>query len=159
MPTLRDIEEFHRISDRLLMTNFCWLWIGATNEDGYGRVYFRKRNWPIHKMIYTIFIGEVPKGMILHHKCQIHSCVNPNHLEPKTQHAHLLGHLREGRLTCRKGHVLTEVGTYRRPHLRGRMKTPELACCECRREALRRNWDRHKDRYNAARHAANLEKQ
>lgn len=61
----------------------CWLWLGCWNENGYGRV--QLKNGPVfstgaHRVFYTNHIGPIPSGLLVCHKCDTPSCVNPEHL-------------------------------------------------------------------------------
>lgn len=61
----------------------CWIWMMSTNEKGYGRVYAGRadgRQERAHRVSYRIFKGEIPEGMIVCHRCDVPSCVNPDHL-------------------------------------------------------------------------------
>jgi hypothetical protein len=52
----------------------CIIWTGQLNKGGYGpyaNAYKRKK-------------GPVPKGMVLHHRCETRACINADHLEPVT---------------------------------------------------------------------------
>lgn len=117
----------------------CWLWTGATNGVGYGRL---GRQY-VHRLSYTHFVGEIPDGLQLDHLCRVPLCCNPDHLEPVTIGenvrrglAPIITRLRHAARThCRVGHVLTPENTYVRPGDRARI------CRECQR-LLDREWKR-----------------
>ena len=58
----------------------CWLWNGAVLMAGYGVASDGKKCVTAHRLSYKSFVGEIPKGMIIAHKCDTPSCVNPDHL-------------------------------------------------------------------------------
>ena len=65
----------------------CWLWQGRT-QNGYGKVQFNtneiKGSRRVHREAYRIFIGEIPEGLLIRHRCHNRLCCNPLHLEPGT---------------------------------------------------------------------------
>jgi hypothetical protein len=66
-------DRFWALCDK---TDTCWLWHGATGNDGYGR-YDGKR---AHILAYTLSKGNIPADMKVCHTCDVHNCVNPDHL-------------------------------------------------------------------------------
>jgi hypothetical protein len=66
----------------------CWLWRGAKDQKGYGTARFPvngvNRVGNVHRIVYEIEHGPIPKGLTLDHLCRNPSCVNPKHLEPVT---------------------------------------------------------------------------
>ena len=68
----------------------CWIWNGAHNNYGYGRVYKDGRCLSAHRVAYEIAEGPVPPGLDLDHLCRVRDCVNPAHLEPVSRKENLL---------------------------------------------------------------------
>ncbi len=68
------------------MSNFwmnsdaCWEWMRAQSGRGYGVLSFFKRNQYVHRISYRLFIGEIPNGMLVCHRCDNPRCFNPSHL-------------------------------------------------------------------------------
>lgn len=63
----------------------CWEWSGALDPGGYGvfcvpRTDGTFKNMRAHKFSYELGHHEVPKDMVLRHRCHVRNCVNPEHL-------------------------------------------------------------------------------
>lgn len=59
----------------------CWLWVGAYTQFGYGELIVDGGKTLAHRAAYSAFIGDLPKGALVLHKCSTRLCVNPEHLE------------------------------------------------------------------------------
>lgn len=64
--------------------NECWVWTGATNSKGYPAFRVGSRVALAHRFSHEVFIGPIPAGEQVHHKCMNPLCVNPAHLESVT---------------------------------------------------------------------------
>ncbi len=66
----------------------CWIWNAGRDELGYGRIRisYKEGIAPAHRASWMLFKGPVPKGsgpkdrILILHKCDNPSCVNPDHL-------------------------------------------------------------------------------
>lgn len=62
----------------------CWHWCGEINRNGYGRVWLDGVRHMVHRLFWTVLVGDIQDGLILDHLCRRRSCCNPAHLEPVT---------------------------------------------------------------------------
>ena len=58
----------------------CWIWKGASLKAGYGVIKFKTKMVLAHRLSYEMSKGSIPAGMQVCHRCDVPSCVNPNHL-------------------------------------------------------------------------------
>jgi len=78
----RPIERFMQ---KIKKTDSCWEWTAGKNSHHYGC--FRigsltdgsRKQVLAHRWSYEHFIGSIPEGLFVCHKCDNPSCVNPAH--------------------------------------------------------------------------------
>ena len=81
----------------------CVIWDGAKLKSGYGVTYFEGRTQTAHRVAYKKEHGDIPKGMVIMHLCDIPSCVNPEHLQLGTQADNRKDCLTKGRAHVSQG--------------------------------------------------------
>ena len=74
------------IEDRLLAgiervtESGCWIWMGALDSCGYGQIGIAGVNQGPHRVSFETFIGTIPTGLCVLHRCDLPCCINPSHL-------------------------------------------------------------------------------
>jgi hypothetical protein len=98
----------------------CTVWIGSTNNKGYGQVVVNGVQQLAHRVAYEDAYGPIPEGMTIDHRCRVRNCVRPDRLEAVTN----TENGRRGRTasglqvgdSCINGHELASQGDiYTRP--------------------------------------------
>lgn len=129
----------------------CWIWPGWRRGQ-YGGLFVpggRRQSALAHRWSYEQFVGAVPEGMKVCHRCDTPLCVNPDHLFLGTQADNVRDMVQKGRhrspLTdplaamtcCKRGHAFTATNTIIKANGQRRCRT--CANAIRRRSALARS--------------------
>lgn len=110
-------ERFWRYVDK---TDGCWLWVGMTARNGYGKIRSGGHAGPLllaHRVAYELEHGPIPEGLHIDHLCRVRHCVNPAHLEPVTCRVNIIrgeGFAAKNyvKTHCKHGHPFDLFNTY-----------------------------------------------
>lgn len=87
--------------------NGCWLWQGDKNSHGYGRLGegggAPQKLLLAHRVSHQCFVGPIPKGIFVLHRCDVPACVNPEHLFLGTLSDNTQDSLSKGRHVAQHG--------------------------------------------------------
>lgn len=106
----------------------CWLWLHNLDSDGYGRIFLDGKMQKIHRVVWTIYHGPIPDGMVPDHRCHNEAaaagrcpgggacphraCANPTDLTLETVAGNALSGLsitglNQRKTKCNAGHDLS----------------------------------------------------
>lgn len=128
----------------------CWLYQGAKDRFGYGRVFLAGKERKAPKLYFEVFVGPVPDGAKLIHTlapkhCLGSGCCNPAHLEIEQT----FQNVQFARRICPKGHLIDADNAV--IELRG--DNLLVRCRECRRSTWRSEKRRAGSSARSGRHA------
>ena len=91
--------------------NGCIEYTGYISNKGYGRFYKKGKYVFAHRVTYEEFVGPIPDGMCVIHKCDNTRCINPDHLTLGTSAENTRDKVDKGRHPVGNDHcrVLTEA--------------------------------------------------
>lgn len=82
----------------------CWEWVGSINPaTGYGQMSAwegdKRILYTAHRVSFRAFVGDIPNGMSVLHKCDNRKCFNPDHLFVGTQSDNMVDMIQKNRRT------------------------------------------------------------
>lgn len=84
--------------------NGCWKWTGGFLRNGYGQVRIAKKTRLTHRVSYELFIGPIPEGICVCHKCDNRWCVRPDCFFLGTRHENMGDCAKKGRSSHGSAH-------------------------------------------------------
>jgi hypothetical protein len=91
----RDLERFMSRVVYDTNGNGCWFFDKVAPKNGYPQFEVDGVQSTAHNVSYWHFVGPIQPGKMVHHRCRVRFCVNPNHLEALTRAEHdALGRVR-----------------------------------------------------------------
>jgi DNA-binding XRE family transcriptional regulator len=80
--------------------NGCFMCTASKGSHGYPQY----KGYPVHRHVYEECFGEIPKGLVVRHKCDNKLCINPYHLKLGTRSDNFLDIRRTDRWTGHENH-------------------------------------------------------
>ncbi len=94
----------------------CLLWTGCRSTNGYGLVGYAGQRLQAHRAAWIAVHGAITPGLLVCHRCDVRTCIDPAHLFLGTQKENMADKV------AKQGHERrTEKGPERRPS-----KSPEI---------------------------------
>jgi hypothetical protein len=148
MMTNKKLELFMA---KVTVTDGCWFWNGAKNNNGYGVFSTGKM---AHRVSFEHFRYDVPLGMEIDHLCRIRHCVNPEHLRAVTHGENIRVSLVTQKTHCKNGHSLDDCYRWKTKTKTGRGFSRRCRTCH---DACVKKWRaENKEIYSKIAAAASL---
>ena len=106
------MASVNKVADRIMASSSidqhtgCWEWSLSKQSNGYGQIKHEGKMKRAHRVSFEAFIGPIPFGMEVMHKCDNRGCVNPSHLVSGTHKDNMLDMRDKGRIKRGKNHPL-----------------------------------------------------
>lgn len=105
-----DLDEQVKIRVRI-EDNGCWTWLGKKAKNGYGHIFSLGKTYLAHRISYELYVGKIPRGLVIDHKCRNRICINPEHLEIVTLKENILrgksiSAKNSKKIYCKRNHIL-----------------------------------------------------
>jgi len=100
------LEKYRRVD---LVTG-CWEWTRARGKKGYGMIWVVDKFIRVSRAAYELYVGPIPEGLNVCHKCDNPPCFNPEHLFVGTQSDNIRDSVEKGRWPALGGKEVCKYG-------------------------------------------------
>ena len=94
-----DSKILNRFESKIHKSNKCWDWLASKDRQGYGYFGINRKIKKAHRVAYEQWVGRIPFGLSILHRCDNPPCVNPEHLFLGTKSDNSRDAFDKGRLT------------------------------------------------------------
>lgn len=134
-------REFYEERVSIVPITGCWMWMSWIDKCGYGKMAGPGHSQLAHRCSYEHFVGPIPAGMELDHKCRNRWCINPSHLEPVSGYENQrrgdgIGGRNLRKTHCPSGHPYSGDNLIQRVQRNGRINRQCRSCQTMRRRGL-----------------------
>ena len=74
------LSVLERFESKFVKSDGCWLWQAGHFSNGYGSFNVNGRDCRAQRMAWVLYVGAIPEGLFVLHRCDVRECVNPAHL-------------------------------------------------------------------------------
>lgn len=102
----RDIDKILRSKlTNTYSADECWLWTGVPGRTGYAQTSIHRRSLSVHRLAYEVWVGPIPNGLFVLHRCDVRACCNPKHLFLGTHEDNMEDMVSKGRAASNHGEI------------------------------------------------------
>ena len=142
----RQLPFWERVEAQTIISkNKCHEFTGSKDDCGYGRINKDGKLVRVHRAVYERLHGEIPKGLVILHKCDNPACINPDHLALGTQGDNIKDMFDKGRNKCNVGseHGMAKLTEKDIPVIRQRLNNNETCVAIAKDYGVSDNMIRH----------------
>lgn len=93
----------------------CWPWKLSVGSHGYGNAFNGTTVVLAHRLAYETWVGPIPGGLTVDHKCHVRRCINPTHLRVLSNVENARDNGQVTKTHCPSGHPYDGANLYVNP--------------------------------------------